>query len=73
MQIACFVLAAFEASAGVFLWVFGIAVWTASVPWSIMSLDTRDRKSGGRIFLVNAILGIYMAAVSGLNVSLDMW
>nr|A0A455LRX2.1 RecName: Full=Polyprenyl transferase atnF; AltName: Full=Arthripenoid biosynthesis cluster protein F [Arthrinium sp.]AYO60879.1 UbiA-like polyprenyl transferase AtnF [Arthrinium sp.] len=73
LQVVCFVLAASEASAGFLLWVFGIAVWSASVPWSIMSLDTRDRKSGGRIFLVNAILGIYMAAVSGLNVSLAMW
>ncbi|KAI8933691.1 hypothetical protein NX059_009409 [Plenodomus lindquistii] len=73
LQIACFALAAYEASAGVVLWIFGIAVWTASVPWSIMSLDTRDRESGGRIFLVNAILGIYLAAVSGLTVSFAMW
>ena len=74
LQIVCFTLAASEASAGVFIWIFGIAVWAASVPWSIISLDTHDRESGGRIFLVNAILGIYMAAVSGLAVvSLAMW
>jgi 4-hydroxybenzoate polyprenyltransferase len=73
LQIVCFALAASEASAGVFLWIFGIAVWAASVPWSIMSLDTRDRESGGRIFLVNAILGIYLAAVSGLTVSVAVW
>ncbi|KAF5849294.1 hypothetical protein GGP41_006202 [Bipolaris sorokiniana] len=68
-QIVCFVVAAAEAQAGVFVWIFGIAVWSASVPWSIISLDLRDRKSGGRIFLMNAILGIYMAAVSGINVA----
>ena len=57
-----------EFIAGFFVWIFGIAVWSASVPWSIVSLDLHDRKSGGRIFLMNAILGIYMAAVSGINV-----
>lgn len=68
LQIVFFALAAFEASASSFLWIFGIAVWAISVPWSILSLNPRDRNSGGRIFLVNAVLGIYLAAVSGINV-----
>lgn len=72
LQVVFFVLAASEASASGFLWIFGIAVWAASVPWSILSLDTRDRNSGGRIFLVNAILGIYMSAVSGVVVWLNL-
>ncbi|KAK8074378.1 hypothetical protein PG997_009041 [Apiospora hydei] len=67
-QVAFFTLAAFAASASNFMWTFGIAVWAASVPWSILSLDPRDRNSGGRIFLVNALLGIYMAVVSGIDV-----
>ncbi|KAI9148935.1 UbiA-like polyprenyl transferase NtnF [Paramyrothecium foliicola] len=68
LQVYFFVRAAQEAAASQFVWFFGIAVWAVSVPWSIASLDPRDRDSGGRIFLVNAFLSIYLAAVTGADV-----
>jgi hypothetical protein len=33
-----------------------------------MSLDLRDRNSGGKIFLRNALLGIYASAVAAGDV-----
>ncbi|KAH7308981.1 UbiA prenyltransferase family [Stachybotrys elegans] len=66
-QIVCFVLAAVEASASTFTWLFGILAWSVSVPWSILSLDPRDRNSGGRIFLFNAVLVMYLTAVVGVD------
>lgn len=67
-QVAFFIMAAAEASVTNFMWVFGIAAWTASVPWSIISLDPRDRDSGGRIFRFNAVLILYLTAVSAVDV-----
>ncbi|RYP85131.1 hypothetical protein DL769_001035 [Monosporascus sp. CRB-8-3] len=67
-QIAFFARAATDASAGGCLWILGILAWTMSVPWSILSLDPRDRKSGGRIFLFNAVLVLYLTAVAAVEV-----
>ncbi|KAI0202480.1 UbiA prenyltransferase family [Astrocystis sublimbata] len=67
-QVVFFVRAAQHAAAGFYLWTLGILVWTVSVPWSIMSLDPTDRKSGGRIFIFNAVLVLYITAVAAVEV-----
>lgn len=68
LQIVFFFQAAREAHGSAVLWVFGVGVWTISIPWSILSLDTADRGSGGHIFLANAVLSIYLSAVAALDV-----
>ncbi|KAI9037692.1 4-hydroxybenzoate octaprenyltransferase [Aspergillus affinis] len=68
LQIVFFATAAFQAQASIFLWIFGIAVWTISIPWSILSLNPRDRHSGGKVFLANAVLVIYLVGIAGVEV-----
>ncbi|KAK4210217.1 UbiA-like polyprenyl transferase AtnF [Rhypophila decipiens] len=70
LQTFFFLSAAYEATASTFLWTAGVAVWVLSIPFSIIRLDPADRESGGRIFLVNAFLVLYMAGVAGLDVFL---
>jgi len=64
LQIVFFTLVAIEAKVSALFWVAGVGVWAVCVPWSVMSLDLRDRNSGGKIFLRNAGLGIYASAVA---------
>jgi len=64
LQVILLVAAGVEASPSPFFWTFGIGVWTTSVLWSVLSLDLRDRRSGGRVFIVNIVLVIYFAVVA---------
>lgn len=68
LQIVFLFQAAREAHASAVLWVFGIGVWAISIPWSILSLNTADRGSGAHIFLANAVLSIYLSAVTAVDV-----
>ncbi len=45
-------------------WVFGLGVWAVNIPWHLLSLDLKDRKSGGKIFKANIMLGLYMTIVT---------
>lgn len=45
-------------------WVLGVGVWALNIPWHLFSLDLQDRKSGGRIFKANIKLGLYMTAIT---------
>jgi hypothetical protein len=63
-QVAFFVLTAMRANMSAIFWVFGVGVWALNIPYHLLSLDLNDRKSGGRIFKANILLGIYMAVVS---------
>ncbi|KAH8592119.1 UbiA prenyltransferase family-domain-containing protein [Bisporella sp. PMI_857] len=67
-QIIFFTQAGFQASVSTFFWIFGIGVWAMSVPWSVLSLNLQDRHSGGRIFLGNAVLVLYLTAIAGGDV-----
>jgi len=64
-QIIFFAVVGLKASVSTFVWIFGIGVWVLSIPWSVISLDLRDRHSGGRIFLGNAVLVLYISAIAG--------
>lgn len=35
-----------------------------NITWHVMSLDKEDRNSGGRIFKANIMLGLYMTAIT---------
>lgn len=64
LQIAFFALTALKAHMSAIFWVFGWGVWAVNVPWHVLSLDLKNRKSGGKIFKQNIILGLYMTGIA---------
>jgi hypothetical protein len=62
--VAFFAATAWKANMSSIFWVFGLGVWAANLPWHVLSLDMGDRKSGGRIFKANIMLGLYMTVVA---------
>lgn len=69
LQIVFFALTAISARLSVIFWLLGWMPWSASIPWHILSLDVKDRQSGGRIFRANIKLGLYMTGVTLLELS----
>lgn len=64
LQVALFALAARQARSSLIFWILGVCVWALNLPWHIISLDTSDRRSGGRVFKANIKLGLYLTVVS---------
>lgn len=64
MQVALLGITAANAQLSPIFWVFGVGVWTLSVPRHLVSFDLNDRRSGGRIFKANIKLGLYLTGVS---------
>ena len=64
LQAVLFGVTAFKAHMSLIFWVFGLGVWAVNVPWHVVSLDLLDRKSGGKIFKRNIMLGLYMTGVA---------
>ena len=52
-------------------WILGLGVWAVNVIWHITSLDLSDRKSGGKIFKANIMLGLYMTGISILELAVS--
>ncbi|GKZ18417.1 hypothetical protein AbraIFM66951_000976 [Aspergillus brasiliensis] len=70
LQIAFFAMTALRAELSLIFWVLGVGVWAVSVPWHVLSLDLKDRHSGGWVFKANIKLGLYMTGVSLLEIFL---
>ncbi|RDL32635.1 4-hydroxybenzoate polyprenyltransferase [Venustampulla echinocandica] len=64
LQVGFFAMTALRANMSFIFWVFGVAVWAVNMPWHVLSLDVKDRKSGGKIFKANILLGLYMTGVA---------
>lgn len=64
LQIAFFAVTALKAHMSMIFWVFGLGVWAVNVPWHVLSLDMTNRKSGGKIFKQNIMLGLYMTGIA---------
>ncbi|KAL9618590.1 MAG: hypothetical protein Q9160_006701 [Pyrenula sp. 1 TL-2023] len=64
LQIAFFAFMALKAHMSMIFWVFGLGVWAVNVPWHVFSLDMKNRKSGGKIFKQNIMLGLYMTGIA---------
>jgi 4-hydroxybenzoate polyprenyltransferase len=64
LQVLLFGLTALKAHMSVIFWVFGLGVWAINIPWHLISLDLMDRKSGGRVFKRNIMLGLYMTGIA---------
>ncbi|EKG10426.1 UbiA prenyltransferase family [Macrophomina phaseolina MS6] len=71
LQVAFFVLTGLRAQMSLVFWVLGLGVWTANVIWHVASLDLNDRKSGGKIFKANIMLGLYMTGISVLELAVS--
>lgn len=67
LQVVLFAITALRADLSLIFWVLGLGVWVVSVPWHILSLDLKDRESGGRVFKNNIKLGLYFTGVSLLE------
>lgn len=67
LQIVFFAMMALKANMSFIFWVFGLGVWTLNLPWHVLSLDMNDRKSGGKIFKANIMLGLYMTGIALLE------
>lgn len=67
LQVLLFAVTALRADMSLIFWVLGLGVWMVNVPWHILSLDLKDRHSGGRIFKSNIKLGLYLTGVSLLE------
>ncbi|KAJ5769076.1 hypothetical protein N7520_003635 [Penicillium odoratum] len=63
-QVILFAITAVQAELSLIFWVLGLGVWMVSVPWHIMTLDLKDRNSGGVVFKRNIKLGLYLTVVS---------
>ncbi|KAL9579880.1 MAG: hypothetical protein Q9203_006523 [Teloschistes exilis] len=64
LQVASFAITAVKANMSWIFWIFGIGVWAANIPWHVLSLDMTNRRSGGKIFKANIMLGLYMTGIA---------
>lgn len=64
LQVGFFAMTALKAHLSWIFWIFGIGVWTVNLPWHVLSLDMSSRKSGGKIFKANIMLGLYMTGIA---------
>ena len=64
LQVAFFAVTALKANLSWIFWVFGLGVWALNLPWHVLSLKLEDRRSGGRIFKRNIMLGLYMTGIA---------
>lgn len=56
-----------NSGSSLFYWVFGIGVWSASIPYQLSILNPRDGKTGGEVFGINISLGLFITVVSFLE------
>jgi len=69
LQVGFFTLTGLRAQMSPVFWILGLGVWAINVVWHVASLDLKDRKSGGRIFKANIMLGLYMTGISVLELA----
>lgn len=71
LQVVFFVMTGLRAQMSLVFWVLGLGVWTVNVIWHVAALDLNDRKSGGKIFKANIMLGLYMTGISVLELAVS--
>ena len=64
LQVGFFAITALKANMSWIFWILGIGVWAVNLPWHVFSLDMSNRKSGGKIFKANIMLGLYMTGIA---------
>lgn len=71
LQVAFFTLTGLRAEMSPVFWILGLGVWAVNVVWHVVSLDLSNRKSGGKIFKANIMLGLYMTGISILELAVS--
>ncbi|KAL5405908.1 hypothetical protein PMIN03_008111 [Paraphaeosphaeria minitans] len=71
LQVGFFTLTGLRAQMSPVFWVLGLGVWAVNVIWHVVSLDLNNRKSGGKIFKANIMLGLYMTVISVLELAVS--
>jgi 4-hydroxybenzoate polyprenyltransferase len=71
LQVTFFAHTGLKARMSPIYWTLGVGVWALNVIWHVASLDVNDRKSGGKIFKANIMLGLYMSAISVLELAVS--
>lgn len=64
LQLGFFAMTALKANMSWMFWIFGIGVWAFNLPWHVFSLDMNSRRSGGKIFKANIMLGLNMTGIA---------
>jgi 4-hydroxybenzoate polyprenyltransferase len=70
LQVAFWAVAAHAARLSTFFWITGVGVWAANIPWHLKTLNLSDRNSGGKVFKANIMLGLYMSALTVVELAL---
>ncbi|KAI6782837.1 uncharacterized protein J7T54_000980 [Emericellopsis cladophorae] len=70
LQILFWALAAHAARLSIFFWIAGVGVWAMNIPWHLVKLNLADRHSGGKVFKANILLGLYMSALTVVEMTL---
>ncbi|KAM7205914.1 hypothetical protein V8F33_000744 [Rhypophila sp. PSN 637] len=70
LQVGLFALAGARANLSMVFWVLGLGAWTLSIPWHLKTLDLKDRHSGGRVFMANIKLGLYLTGITLVELAL---
>lgn len=71
LQVTFFTITGLRAQMSPVFWILGLGVWTVNVIWHVASLDLNNRKSGGKIFKANIMLGLYMTVISVLELAVS--
>lgn len=64
IHMALLTMTARQANMSAIFWVFGICVWAFSIPYQISSLDRSNSKTGGKVFKMNIMLGLWVSLVA---------
>lgn len=64
LQVALLAYTARQADVSLVFWVFGVVIWGASIPFQLATLDVKRPKTGGKVFLVNILMGMWVTMVS---------
>ncbi|KAF3095460.1 hypothetical protein TWF569_011639 [Orbilia oligospora] len=63
IQIALLSFTARKANMSALFWSLGVCVWGLNIPFHLLSLDTKNPKTGGKVFLMNILLGLWITIV----------
>ncbi|KAF3905060.1 hypothetical protein AA313_de0207203 [Arthrobotrys entomopaga] len=64
IQIALLSFTARKANMSALFWSLGVFVWGMNIPLQLLALDVKQPKTGGKVFLMNILLGLWITLVA---------